>query len=241
MEGYIDIHSHIIPKVDDGAESTETALRMLALAYREGVRSMIATPHVSYKKNEGRYRQLKAAFASLQEKSEQELPDLKLYFGSEIYYSQDTVHGLETGEIPTLAGTSYVLVEFTPSCEYRYLKSSLQNLVMSGFKPIIAHVERYYNLNKEIRMLEDLVAMGAYLQSNAMSILGENGREAKKVTKSFLKSGLLHFIATDSHNESSRPPKLEKCLTMTRKRYGEKYAAELFMNNARKLLNDQYI
>ncbi len=241
MDGYIDIHTHIIPKVDDGAESMETALRMLALAYREGVRSMIATPHVTYRKNEDRYRQLKAAFLTLKERAEQEIPDLKLYFGSEIYYSQDTVHGLETGEIPTLAGTSYVLVEFAPSCEYRYLKSSLQNLIMSGFKPIVAHVERYYNLNKEIGMLEELIAMGAYLQTNAMSVLGENGRESKKAAKKFLKNGLIHFIATDSHNESSRPPKIEKCLTMTAKRYGEKYAAELFANNARKLLNDQYI
>lgn len=241
MEGYIDIHSHIIPKVDDGAHSMDQALRMTDMAYREGIRSIIATPHVTYRRGEDTYRQLEAAFSELKTRAEKELPELKLYLGSEIYYGQDTVYGLDKKEIPTLGGTSYVLVEFQPSCEYRYLKSGIQNFIMGGYKPIIAHVERYDSLSNDMNRLEDLIAMGAYLQANAMSIIGKNGKGVQKLTKRLLKNGLLHFIATDSHNELLRPPRIEKCLVSTAKRYGEKYAAELFSHNARKLLNDQYI
>lgn len=241
MEGYIDIHSHIIPGVDDGARSMEQALHMLAAAYREGIRSIIATPHVSYRRDEDRYKKLESAFLQFAERAEAEIPELKLYFGSEINYSQDTVYGLCRGEIPTLAGTSYVLVEFQPFCEYRYIKSGIQNLIMGGYKPVIAHVERYHSLRKEVGMLEELISMGAYFQSNAMSITGKAGRESKKLTKRLLQKGLLHFIATDSHNEASRPPDIAKCLTATARKYGEKYAKELSIHNAARLLHDQYI
>lgn len=241
MEGYIDIHSHIIPNVDDGARSMEQSLRMLNMAYGEGIRSIIATPHVTYRRDGDKCLPLKAAFSELKERAEKELPELTLYLGSEVYYSQDTVYGLEKKEIPTLGGTSYVLVEFQPFCEYRYIKSGIHNLIIGGYKPVIAHVERYSSLKKDREKLEDLISMGAYLQANAMSINGENGKELKKITKNLLKEGLLHFVATDSHNELLRPPRIAKCLMTTVKKYGERYAAELFMQNARKLLHDQYI
>ncbi|SHO49559.1 CpsB/CapC family capsule biosynthesis tyrosine phosphatase [Anaerocolumna xylanovorans] len=241
MEGYIDIHSHIIPGVDDGARNMEEALLMLAAAYREGIRSIIATPHVSYRRDEDRYRKLESAFLELKERAEKEIPELKLYLGSEINYSQDTVYGLCKKEIPTLAGTSYILVEFQPFCEYRYIKGGIQSLIMGGYKPVIAHVERYHRLRGEVEMFEELISMGAYLQSNAMSITGGAGRESKKLTKRLLQKGLLHFIATDSHNVLSRPPDIAKCLTATARKYGEKYAKELSMHNADKLLRDRYI
>lgn len=241
MEGFIDIHNHIIPMVDDGAGSMEQALNMLAIAYQEGIRTIIATPHIIYRRGEDRYKKLKPAFEELRLTAEVKFPEIALYLGSEIYYSQDTVLGLYKGDIPTLGNTSYVLVEFSPTCEYRYIKSGIQNLVLGGYKPVIAHIERYGELRKDIKLIEELVLMGAYLQSNAMSINRENGRELQKITMMLLKQRLLHFIATDSHGDGVRPPRIIKCLEMVRKKYGEEYTSELFAHNGRKLLKDQYI
>lgn len=241
MEGYIDIHNHSIPKVDDGAHSINQALRMLDIAFREGIRTIIATPHVSYRRGEDKYKLLRPAFEELKERAAKELPELTLHLGCEIFYSQDTVYGLQKKEIPTLGDTSYVLVEFQPSCEFRYLKISIQNLIIGGYKPIIAHVERYESLRKDLKLVQELILMGAYLQSNAMSINGEDGKVLQMVTKKLLKHRLLHFIATDSHGDERRPPRVMKCLETAIKKYGEEYAEDLFIHNGRKLLKDQYI
>lgn len=241
MEGYIDIHNHIIPKVDDGARSMNQALQMLEIAFSEGIRTIIATPHISYRRGEEKHSKLKAAYEALKIQAEQQFPELTLCFGGEIFYSQDTVYGLQKNEIPTLGNTSYVLVEFQPACEYRYLKTSIQNLIIGGYKPVIAHVERYYVLRKDRKLLEELLLMGAYAQSNASSIRGEDGREIQRFVKKLLKRRLLHFVATDSHGDEIRPPRIRECINMAKKKYGEEYATDLFIHNGRKLLKDQYI
>lgn len=241
MEGYIDIHNHIIPKVDDGAHSMNQALRMLEIAFSEGIRTVIATPHICYRKGEDRLSKLKVAFEELKINAEEQFPELKLYMGSEIFYSQDTVYGLQKNDIPTLGNTSYVLVEFQPSCEYRYLKSSIQNLIIGGYKPVIAHIERYYVLRKDMKLVDELILMGAYIQSNASGIGGEDGRELQRFIKKLLKRKLLHFVATDSHGDEIRPPRIRECIDTAKKKYGEEYAADIFIHNGRKLLKDQYI
>lgn len=241
MEGFIDIHSHILPRLDDGSESMSQTLDMLKLAYADGIRTIIATPHAHEGRNTLTKEDMEEALLAVREAMKTYIPDMKLYLGCEVYYSHESVNRLNQKLIPTLADTKYVLVEFSPMAEFRYIKNGLQEFILEGYNPVVAHVERYYNLTKDLERVDEIIEMGAYIQVNAASITGETGKDYQGITKKLLKSNRVHFIATDSHNTSGRSPKLKKCVDMIIKKYGEEYASELLIQNARKLLLNQYI
>lgn len=241
MEGFIDIHSHILPRLDDGAQSMEQTISMLKLAELEGIRSIIATPHYQ----EGR---MMSSIDKMEERIEQVRAELhkancsiRLELGCEIYYSHDSVKLLLDKLIPTMAKSRYILVEFSPLAELRYIKSGLQELIFEGYMPILAHAERYQNLTKNISQIEDLIDLGAYIQVNAMSITGEMGYRVKKLTRKMLKEGLIHFIATDTHNDTKRPPKIKKCANIITRKYGASYTQELLIDNPRRILENETI
>lgn len=170
MEKYIDIHSHILPRVDDGSSDMKQTLEMLKIAYRDGVRTVIATPHYKEGRYENRAADLTAVFSNVKEQAKELLPDLKLYLGCEIYYSHESISLLEKGWIPTLAGSKYILVEFSPMKDFKFIKNALQECLFAGYLPILAHVERYQCFQGKTSLVNDLIEMGVYIQINAMSI-----------------------------------------------------------------------
>lgn len=241
MEGFIDIHSHLLPGVDDGSESMEQTIRILKLAYEEGIRAIIATPHWKDGRNMHSIKELEERLTKVKEEVREILPDFSLYLGSEIYYSHESMKYLQEHRTPTLAGTKYVLVEFSPISDYRYIKNALQEIIMEGYYPVIAHIERYEALGKKLDLVEEVIEMGAYCQINAMSILGESGRVYQNITKKLLKNNLVHMIATDAHSDKGRAPRLKKCYSYVAKKYGIEYAMELMVENQVKLLENQVI
>lgn len=249
MKGYIDIHSHILPAIDDGAENMEQTIRMIKIAYQEGIRTIIATPHyyqgrsmTSKQSMVDSLNQVKAfILASKEEETKENLLTMKLELGCEIYYSHDCVNLLKEGQIPTLAGSRYVLVEFSPLVEGRYMKNALQEFLLEGYQPIIAHIERYQNVAKDMDKIEEFIEMGAYVQVNAMSITGEAGRSYQKATKKLLKQHWVHMIGTDAHSDGGRAPMIQKCAGYIKMKYGEEYAQELLIDNPKKILNNECI
>lgn len=241
MGAYIDIHSHILPQVDDGSKSMKQTSSMLKIAYQEGIRTIIVTPHYQ----EGRDKDFYKTMKEMLEKVKHELSffssKMDFYLGCEIYYSHDCIKTLEEKVIPTMADSRYVLVEFSHKAEYQYIKRGLQDFLFSGYWPILAHVERYVNIIKDINRVIELVEMGAYIQINVMSVMGKAGKTYKKTVKKLLKNRLVHFVATDCHNDLARLPKIKKCANYIEKKYGKSYMEKLLIKNPNKILANEYI
>ena len=132
-----DIHTHILPGVDDGSDSMKTTMEMLRMAYSQGVRAVMATPHGSVSRvSPGRCRRL---LEEVKEQAQQKFPDLKLYLGEEVFYSRECIEHLNSGKLLPMAGTSYVLTEYPYTIPYRELYSAVRELVWARYRPILAH------------------------------------------------------------------------------------------------------
>jgi len=237
--GFIDLHCHILHGVDDGAKDLQQALNMLKLAYKEGIREIVVTPHYRKTVFENSVKLLQERLGQLKEEAK-ELQGLTLTLGCEIYYSHESIPLLLKGEIPTIAGSRYILVEFSPFAEYKDIKNGLQNMILNGYRPILAHAERYDNLC-ELEKIRNLTDMGVYLQINAGGILGEFGQEEKRRCKKLLRYQLVHVAATDAHGDSERTPAIKKCFRFIERKYGVEYAKALFIYNPEKILAGKYL
>ena len=238
--GYTDIHCHIIPAVDDGAQSMEQAQEMIKLAYESGTRTIIGTPHFGTSRAKASKGTIAVQYLELQEWVKANYPDLKLCLGQELSYKQGLEERLKKGSAYTLSGSRYVLVEFEPGDSYTRIRDGLQAVQMAGYLTVLAHAERCNCLAEDVDYIEELVRMGIYIQVNAKSITGENGWQCKSCTKKLLKRELIHFIASDGHDTKKRPPTVDKAFAMIEKRYGKPYAARLAYTNPANIINDKY-
>ena len=159
MKNLFDIHCHILPQVDDGARNMDMALKMLKMEYDDGVRSIILTPHFRREMFETPQEKIEDQFARLKEKAEQRFQGLQLYLGCEFHANMTMSETLLCRERPSMAGSDYVLTEFSSGADLAFVKERIYDLVSHGFLPIIAHVERYSQLRKDL----DVIAYGSFL------------------------------------------------------------------------------
>ncbi len=241
MEPIIDIHCHIMPGVDDGSGDMATSLEMLRIAEKNGITHMILTPHhkpmhhnVSPEHNV-LYRK------KLQEAASAEGIKIKLFSGNEIYYSDETMDELEQGKICSLAGSDYVLVEFHPTNPFSAIQNAAGRVQAYGYKPIIAHVERYSDIVSHPSRVQDLIDMGCLIQVNASSVMGKYGFGIGHFTKKLLKERLVHFVATDAHDAKKRAPEIADCRSYVERKLGQDYAKEIFLINAANVIRNQEI
>ena len=240
-KGYIDIHCHIIPHVDDGAVSSSQALNMISIAYEHGIRTMIATPHYEVGKYENNQDEIRKNFNKLKDLVYRKYPEFKLYLGNEIYYSYGVVDGLEEGSINKLADSRYVLVEFSPNDKYKYISKSLYELINNGYSPVLAHTERYLEVMGNIDNVKRLVDAGVYIQINAHTIAGKYGRGIRKKVIKLIKNDLVHFIGTDTHSDGHRSPDLDECIKYLEKKMGKEVIENLLINNPNKIITNEYV
>ena len=204
----IDIHTHIIPGVDDGSPNLETSIEMIKHEISIGVDSIICTPHHIYHRYEKSVEEIKSNFLLLKEAVEKENLPIKLYLGQEICYShrEDIIKMLQEGKLLTLNNTNRVLLEFHFTREPEDLLDIIYSFSIHGYEVIIAHVERY-----EWMTLDKVIALkgeGALIQINSNSYLGLTTWKEKRFTKLLLKKGLVNYVASDTH--SFRPSTLDK-------------------------------
>lgn len=241
MNGYTDIHCHIIPGVDDGAKDINMSMRMIKMAYDSGFRMMIATPHYEIGQYENNQEKIIKNLNILREHIDKKYPDFKIYIGNEIFYSYGVVDLLNEEKIFTMAGSKYVLVEFSPNDGYKHIRSAVYELVNNGYIPIIAHCERYEHIMKDLDRVGELVDAGAYIQINSRSVAGEYGISLRRKLVKLIKDNLVHFIATDTHSDGKRNPKLEECLKYLRKKTDEKTIEKLLKINPEKVISNEYV
>lgn len=236
---YTDIHSHILPGVDDGSQNMEESLLMLEIAEKENIHKIILTPHQKPDRKCVSVDGIERRMLQLQDELSRRHIDIELYPGSEILYSHDAGERLLNGSICTLAGSHYVLVEFMPDENWPYIRDGLYRLICSGYWPVVAHVERYMHVVKNLDRVQELIEMGCYIQINSGSLTGDWGFEAKRTCVKLVKNHLVHFIGTDAHKGTgTRVPKMAKCAAVLKKKAGDRYAEELLFENAENIFED---
>ncbi len=237
--GYCDVHCHILPGLDDGARDMKMALEMIDLSVKNNTTDIILTPHYKL----GRCEHSKERILSTIDKLRQEIkkihPEVKLYSGTELMYSEDCIELLENDSILSLNESKLVLVEFRPMDNPAYIKDCLYKVSCTGYTPVLAHVERYAEMVGNYDVVEDIINRGGYIQVNASSVVGKFGLKVKKFIKMLMKYDMVHFIGTDAHNVKERGPDLEACSAYIEKKFGSEYRDELLIKNPKNYLNIQ--
>ena len=218
----IDIHSHILFGVDDGAGNAEDSLIMAETAAENGVKQMIMTPHCCEADGFANFNtaELLTRFDSMRAMmKENEIP-LKLYNGMEVFSTPRLGEQIDEGKLLTLAGSKYLLIEFAFGETDEFMERSLQTVFERGLIPVIAHPERYYFIQDEPAFLEHCALCGAVVQLNKGSLTGMFGRHAKKTARWCLEHGCVHVIASDAHGPYRRTTKLNDGYDVVAEYYG---------------------
>ena len=241
MSGLYDIHCHLVPYVDDGAFTMEEAVELLEMQYEQDVRTIVVTPHFRTRMFETPEEKVSEKFLQLKKAAAEdpELKELRLFLGREYYCDRGFWDLVASGAgIRTLGPSQAIMIEFSTrdSLTPEYMIQSVEKLKELGLVPVIAHVERYVPIQTEPENLARLRERGAWIQVNAASILGEEGRAAKHLAWKILKNGLADLIASDAHHVEFREPNLERCARLIGKKLGETTARRLFRTNQEKLL-----
>lgn len=240
--GLWDIHCHIIPAVDDGAQDLEETRKLLRMEYEQGVRYIIATPHFRNQMFETPIQTIRNQFAlvqqCVQELNKEYDTNLRVYLGCEFHVNLQMTGMLEERTVSTMAESGYVLVEFPHDAEDSYIQERLHSLTAAGYKPIIAHIERCEALRSDFTLIRELTDMGAYMQVNADSVIGKCGFLTGRFCRRLMKSDLLHFIASDCHDSNIRICRLKEAFDMVSRKMGQEYAEKIFIKNPAKILKN---
>jgi protein-tyrosine phosphatase len=239
IQGLVDIHTHILHGVDDGAKDLQDALALLRLARENGTTQLVLTPHYRGHWRSNTPRLLRERFAELSEQAAKELPDVKLYLGNEAGIEREVGEKVAEGRILPVGDSRYVLLEFDYNSSRIQVINGVMEVISSGFMPIIAHAERYDIFRKDKQLPDEILHVGAMIQLNADSVMGSCGLRAKLCCLRLLSRGQVHFIASDGHDLKYRKPVLRDCFAYVAKRFGEEYAWVLFRDQAKAILSGQ--
>lgn len=229
IQKMIDIHTHFMYGVDDGSKNIQMTEELLSMSSSQGVSAVFLTPHISSQLTDQELTKYQDKFNEISNLAKSF--GIKCYLGAEIYIPF---------RIPNIDFTKHLmgqskvlLVEFSTYLETPVLDHTF-NLIKKGFKIIIAHVERYEYLS--MNDLINLKEMGVFLQVNASSIIKKGRSRHLKRAWKYIKNELVDFIASDSHNTTSRQPNLGVAYKILQKKIGQKKLENLFINNALNLL-----
>lgn len=227
----IDIHTHILPNVDDGSSGLDESIELLNQAINQGITHIFLTPHIIL--NSSKYPGVEVIRQRFEQFKEQVSNlGIKLYLGSEVFYSENSHRKLVNDELITFNNSKYCLIEFTMKKE-QDIEEVLYNVRAKGYQPILAHPERY-----EYIKIEDIIKIreNAMIQVNTSSILGFHGRKIKKIAFKLMKNDLVDFVATDSHHPQNRNINSLETYEIVKKKFGKTYADKVFTKNQEKLI-----
>lgn len=233
---FADIHCHALAAVDDGAKDDRTMFSMLDAAYADNVRILCFTPHWQPSVFGDNRAVSDNAFLRAREYIKRTGRNMSLFLANELRYDAAAASWLSDRSCRTLGGTRSVLVDFSAGESAGRISDGLTRLLGAGYRPILAHTERYRSLAFSSGELKRLRSDGVRIQVNADSILGKAGFGCRMRSHSLLDSGLADIVASDSHGIDYRPTMLTKAFEAVSKKYGNLYAAELFKENPAELL-----
>jgi len=233
-----DLHCHILPGVDDGADTLEESVKMAALAASGGVRGIVATPHANLPGGFENYwnSMLLHAVDQLQKTLNRENIRIRLYTGQEIFLTEEVPSLLEAGRLLTINRSRFVLAEFDFGEEFSRAQKLLSGLLEAGYTPIVAHPERYRFMLAVPAAAEQLRSMGCLLQINRGSLLGAFGSKVQKTAHFLCRNRLADVVASDGHSPYVRTPYLQDIRDLLGELYSESYAEILLHDNPYRIL-----
>jgi len=245
---FVDIHTHILPGVDDGAQSLEDTLVMLRIAYDSATRRMVATLHMfldlfnnnDFLEIRDRFEALIRDLNSYQEK-QPHIKEMDLYLGAENYASPEFLEALGQGCVLTLNGSRDLLVEVSPALPMSQIGVIMENVLAADYTPVIAHVERYAAVQQDPSQMERLRNLGCVLQVNARSLAGASGSKNKTCAERLLQEGLLDVIATDGHQPRWRPPDFQSVFQTLEQDHSKEDVRRWMLTNPQLILSNELL
>jgi protein-tyrosine phosphatase len=232
----IDIHSHVLYGVDDGARTLEDSVAMVRMAAQAGTTDLVATPHANstFRYEPGliseRLAEIAAAAGNL----------LRLHSGCDFHLSYDNIRdALANPQKYTINGKNYLLVEFSELLIFNNTHEIFARLREAGMVPVVTHPERNALLRQRTDQIAKWVEAGARVQVTAQSLLGYFGNKAREFSETLLERRLVHFVASDGHDCERRPPKLDEAYVWLKQRYSEPVAEALCISNPRATLTGE--
>lgn len=235
----IDIHCHILPGIDDGSKSLEESIEMARIAQKEGIKTIVNTSHYNpqfeFKTGDKILEELDRFNKILKDYD----IDLKVIVGNEIYCTSDIVQIIESKEFFTINNSRYILLEFSHMGIPKNISDIIYEIKLRGYIVILAHIERYIDIQKNPNQIYDYINEGALIQVNASSIIGKNGKAAKDVCNMLLENNMVHVVGTDAHSSTRRRPLIKDAYDYVANKYGTKRAEKIFKDNAKRIIDDE--
>ena len=231
----IDLPSHILPELDDGSQSLEESLAMARMAVQSGVTVMVATPHCT----DDRAQQVYSAWRLLREALRDTEVPLKLYLGMEIFGTPDTVRLLRSGRLFPLNGTQYPLIEFSFRSTGEEETQILRQVLQAGYRPLVAHPERYGYVQENPELVNLWTKMGCLLQVNRGSLLGRFGSGAQRMAVELVDRGFVTAVATDAHSPRIRTPWMKDIQALLSQEFSPQLAHALLVRNPQRILKNE--
>ncbi len=238
----LDIHHHCLPGVDDGPRTMEDAVAQCRMAFDEGIRTVIATPHRFHPQFDVPPDVARRVHGDLVAALAAAGVPLRLLLGSEIHLCDDLAGGLRAGHLLTLAGNPrWFLLELPSTHVPIGFDRLVFDLHIAGCWPVLAHPERNDELAADAGKMEKLRAQGLLVQITAQSVTGAFGKRALKASERWLRAGLVDFLATDAHDTVRRPPRLADALERVARLAGAAAAERLVGDNVERVLRGEEI
>ena len=239
----IDIHSHIIPGIDDGSRNMEMTLEMLRNAEKDGTKEIIATPHYLLESGEATINEIKVLVEKINSIVNKEGIKIKIYSGQEVYFTENIIENYTQGNIGTLNNSRYMLIEFPIQKLDKNIFDVLYELQIRDIVLIIAHPERYKPFIEKPSLINDFIDEGYLFQMNAGSLEGKFGEKSKKIANLFLANNIYNFVGSDAHNIKDRNTGLKKAMNLLKEnsRNNEEINQCIFEDSSKKLLNNESI
>lgn len=234
----IDIHTHILPNIDDGSASIDETFQMIHEAYDAGFTDICMTSHYIEEQYEMNMYDRECIIQALQEKLNKEETNVKLYNGAEAYISEEIPNLVEDGIIPTLADSEYILFELPLNSKVMYTDDVIERFIGMKNIPVIAHPERYRIVQEDPNIAIDWVKQGALLQSNYASIIGKYGSKTKETLLKLLDANAIHLLGTDTHRKNSIYTKMDEILKEFKKKIGYERLRKLSEINPKKVIEN---
>lgn len=230
----IDLHSHLLPGIDDGAPDLATALELAKIAVNDGITHMVCTPHIHPGRYDNTIETIEQALAELQQGLAEQQIDLVISAAAEVRFGLELMVAVKEDQVPFLGqwqGQPVLLLEF-PHGEIPFAAERLTAwLLQHGIKPLIAHPERNKGLLRAPAKLKPFLEQGCLLQVTAGSVAGRFGTSAQTLAHQLLKEGVVTILASDAHNIEHRPPILSQGRDAAIELIGAAAAQRLVLDN----------
>ena len=242
MNGMVDVHSHILPGLDDGPENMEEAVEMCAIACADGITTMVATPHMLNGIYEVERREILAAVDQLNKACRAQELEIEILPGADIHVDKDLPQLLEENKLMTVGDAGqHLMLELPEETVPAQLADLLFELQLAGVTPVISHPERNFEIQQDIGILRGLVEAGNLTQITAGALTGQFGSIVRECSMEIVKAGLAHLVASDAHDTRRRKPELSGGRKILEQLIGEEQAEQMTCSRGRLMIEGKYV